>query len=377
MRRRGGKGGLLVVAALVASACGGEAAPDVATGATDDGLTAALTAIETSVEARLGQEASFAAASEAVLSLGDEARTDATGLAQVTYPDGSLTRLTDNAQFVLAELSVVADSQAVGVGLDAGRAWNRVQAVTGSQGRFEVEASVANAAVRGTAFDVDCVLACLFSVLDGAIELLTSSGATVQLTAGQAVEVGQDGTPGPVIRLASPLDPWFRDNLDRDENAGFAAVADPPQAAASPGIGGSWTVTFTVAESNDPQAPQGAQNTVPWEVTMNCPSGPCDGSVTTTDVPVASFTFSGGVYVIDEQGEQTTVECRDAGVVAWDRASTGQLSATHASADDAAVAARFVGTLTEVLTPRQEALDVGCIDATVIRRVTTLKAVPA
>src|SRR5207245_2161933 len=105
------------------------------------------------------------------------------------------------------------------VGLDSGRAWSRVRRITSSDGGYEISTPVATAAVRGTAFDVDCrtaTVACTFTVVDGTVAVIPKGGSEIILRAGQSLIVRVDGTVERAPdRTADDLrqDPWLAQNL--------------------------------------------------------------------------------------------------------------------------------------------------------------------
>ncbi len=361
---------LALAAAVGLSSCGGgtTASEDVAT----------LTLVDTVVDVRdAGADDFVAAAGGEALSLGDDVRTDPTGFGEIVYSDGSVTRVSENAVFRVAELAGAEDVPSIEVELDAGRAWNRVRDVAAVEDRFSVSTSVGVATVRGTGFDLNCTAdGCILTVVEGSVSLTSITGDTADVQALTAIEVAADGTLGPPLELRAPFDPWIQRNLQLDVEDGFAAV-DAPADPNVAGIGGGWEVTFTVTESNDPNAPRGASNENTWDIRMDCASGPCDGTITAQDVPLAPFSFAGGRFTIDEAGEQGTEACNAAGVIAYDRVSTGQLIVTHALAADPTSAVRFAGNLREVLTPRADAVASGCVEDVVITRDTRLVGILA
>ncbi len=237
------------LAVLLGTGCGGAedatAGPDAsAAGATDALATASRIAAGTEANVEGAATDTWGAFEQPVdLLVGHAVRTDATGLAQIDHPDGSLTRLDVDSIMEIVELAGGPDAADVVIRLDVGRTWHRVQDL-GADGRFEVETSVATAAVRGTAFVVQCLAegACVFTVVEGQVEV-TAGGASVTLGPFQRVEVAPDGTIGEVEDLAAAdvlADPWIAANLDRDEDAGFAAPGgsggdDGTGAAGAPG----------------------------------------------------------------------------------------------------------------------------------------------
>ena len=80
------------------------------------------------------------------IAVGDTVQTDATGLAQITFKDGTLTRLDHNTVFTLDELSNKTGARAVEGTVSAGQTWNRVQKLSESE-TFEQKGNGATAAV--------------------------------------------------------------------------------------------------------------------------------------------------------------------------------------------------------------------------------------
>jgi hypothetical protein len=117
--------------------------------------------------------------------------------------------------------------------LDRGRTWNRVTKLSNSQSSYEVETPSAVAAVRGTAFVVDCRTAtCVFTVIDGTVVVTTTDGRTITLTAGQSTSVGPTTAAALTTTPAVADDPWVLKNQARD-NGGSAPV---PTASSTPAV---------------------------------------------------------------------------------------------------------------------------------------------
>jgi uncharacterized cupin superfamily protein len=165
----------------------------------------------------------------------------------VDYKDGSLTRLDANAEFTLTDLSTAAQTQRVAGTLDSGRAWSNVQKVTSSDGRYEIDTSVATASVRGTKFNVDCAAAdgsCTYTVVEGTVTVTPKGGGPVDLGRGQSITVRPDGSTT-TVETKSPTqlldDPWIAKNVRID-----AAEARPSSASSTDGgSAASATVQYT------------------------------------------------------------------------------------------------------------------------------------
>lgn len=225
-----------VLAALV-TACGGGGGKAASTSAS----TATLKIRDQVAEAKAKAGSQFATATDGqALEVGDTVKTNGTGFAQVNYHDGSLTRLDANAQFTLSDLSTAAQAQRVVGSLDGGRAWSSVEKVTSSEGRYEVDTSVATASVRGTRFSVDCTAAdgsCTFTVVDGTVAVTPKGGIEITLQAGESVTVKPDGgfarTPA-TTRDQLRQDAWIAKNLDIDAAEGAPGASSSSGSTAVP-----------------------------------------------------------------------------------------------------------------------------------------------
>jgi hypothetical protein len=212
-------------------------------------------------EARTGQS----------LEEGIRLRTDRTGLAAISYADGSLTRVGPSTEFELTTLRTGGPERQIVGRLEAGQTFHRVTEVTGSSSRFEVETSKAVAAVRGTEFAVQCVIRdqCEIGVVEGRVAVRTPDGREVEVPAGRRVTVTGEGQIGR-LELLSRSDPWIETNqeLDRtgpttperapeDDAEGSGAEQEGGLAAASEPVGQS-TRPGSAPESDDDEGAPGA-----------------------------------------------------------------------------------------------------------------------
>lgn len=256
------------------------------------------------------------------LDVGDAVQTDDAGRAQLTYGDGSLTRIDKDSVFEVVALTL--EPLKAQLKLDAGRVWNRVQDLTETQGSFEVETPVATAAVRGTAFTVACVRdddACTFSVAEGLVEVTTISDIQVDVAAGESVTVLADGSIEGVVALTDD-DDWTAENLDADGDEGFDDVTLPQEpeeggtlAAAS--IGGRWNVTHTVtrAKPNVDGVLNGFNYKLIWQIEQPC-DAPCNATSPRTGPrggklaknPQSKLTNRGGIYAYNTTFSMSCVE---------------------------------------------------------------------
>jgi hypothetical protein len=143
---------LLVVGALVAGAM---ALLAPAAGAAEALANLKITA--DNVQVKQKGKSSFADAKEGMaLKQGDTIKTDATGLAEIDYTDGSITRLANGTVFTISKLTSDKGGRQTQGTLSVGETWNRAAKVS-ETGSFEVKAGGTTAAVQGTAFVAKCV----------------------------------------------------------------------------------------------------------------------------------------------------------------------------------------------------------------------------
>lgn len=335
-----------MVALCSLAACGGSSsssdrsstdAPTTTLAATTTTLpvTASANPIAQGVDAKLGagEYVNITSPTEAVV--GDHVRTDATGFAEIDYSDGSLTRLDVSTDFTIEALATSSGVATTRTKLDAGRVWNRVQKL-GTEGEYTVETAVATATVRGTAFLVDCrpSPACVFTVLEGSIELALTDGSTVTLTAPESVKVDPNGagTPTKVPYDVAFADPWVVDNTERDVTAGYSSRLDVYRALgpAFASLSGQFDGNRVVRTADCLNAPTcsdaeavGDSQPRTYVFSTDCSSGyPCTRMTTTqyvdatntvheADVPVAfdgtgyswSFDFDTFQCAFDDNGD--------------------------------------------------------------------------
>ena len=283
--------------------------------------------IESGVEVRLGDEALYVAlADPEPVAVGDRVRTDDTGYAEVTYLDGSLSRLDIDTEFEVIDLVDDAGNSATRTSMEIGRTWHRVESL-GEDESFTVETSQATATVRGTAFVIDCPTTeeCSFLVIEGVVELTLADGSVILVVGPATVQV-VDGVAGPVttVTLDQVLaDPWLADNVTRDTAAGFADLtvllgtagtgSAPGTATAQPATSTTTAETPTAPTTSDPSSGS-STTTLPGRgrPTTTLPDGVTtttlpDG-VTTTTLPdgVTTTTLPDGVTTTTAGGVTTT-----------------------------------------------------------------------
>ena len=206
--------------------------------------------------------------------VGDTIQTDATGLAEITFKDGSLTRLDHDTIFTLDKLVNTTGKRQVEGTVSAGQTWNRVQKLSETES-FQQKGNGATAAVIGTAFVTKCSLPtgtafkivktkkqlkrlqksskCDFTLVDGRLTL-SSLGKTVGVNRGQSASVDAAGNAGDATTLPPDIlynNQWILTNLQQDAQAGIAEVQGAPTAEdlKYARIEGGWTVTLTVTST--------------------------------------------------------------------------------------------------------------------------------
>jgi FecR protein len=194
------------------------------------------------------QRAFHTGASGQVLRQGDSLKTDASGgLAEISYTDGSFTRLGPNTEFEITKLTEKQGARQTQGTLTVGSTWNRAAKVS-ETGSFEITAGGATAAVEGTLFSVVCTQpvaggppSCSFVDLHDPISV-TLNGQLVNLVSGTKVDLnaGQLNALQNLTREDLLGNVWIAGNLFLDGLLGFAQPDDvtAPSAAGNEGGGG-------------------------------------------------------------------------------------------------------------------------------------------
>lgn len=184
---------------------------------------AELAVIDTLVDVRPAGTDSFEPGDEGQpLAVGDSIRTNTEGFGEVNYFDGSVTRVSQDAEFTMVALSNDEGDRRVETRLDSGTSWSRVERLSGSEGAYSVDTPVALATATGTAFVVDCTdlpTTCTFWATEGTVTLTAEDGSAIAMSAPSrlAVEEGEPlGTPEPLIPDAMYEDTWVGENTDLD-----------------------------------------------------------------------------------------------------------------------------------------------------------------
>ena len=151
--KRGARALSLVVVAVLAA--GALALSATTAGAADSLANLKITA--PNVQVKQKGKSTFVAAKDGMsLKQGDTIKTDASGLAEIDYTDGSITRLANSTVFTISKLTTEKGGRQTQGTLSVGETWNRAAKVS-ETGSFEVKAGGTTAAVQGTAFVAKCV----------------------------------------------------------------------------------------------------------------------------------------------------------------------------------------------------------------------------
>ena len=276
-----------VAVLAVAAGCGGGGSSQAAAAEP----TATLGIISTNIDTATSANAFTPAKEGQALAVGDQVRTDPTGFAEITYHDGSWTRIEHNATLTIDELTDTGTAKTVKASIDTGDAWNRARHLTSPDDAYQLDTPVATAAVRGTAFATTCTTnptRCTFSVLDGTVEITPHTGTPLTLHAGDTVTITADQPPptptSPGI-AALAQDPFIADNLTRDHttNPDLAPTTDVPATTAE-AFRGTFTGTATVVDGN-PNIPTGSNAPLKLSFDVTCQGDRC--TVDLADVGVA------------------------------------------------------------------------------------------
>ena len=206
-------------------------------------VLATLTIRTPNVDIKTKKQTSFAkGASGQVLHQGDTLRTDATaGLAEISYTDGSYTRLGPDTEFSITKLSEKQGVRQTQGTLTVGSTWNRAAKVA-ETGSFEVTAGGATAAVEGTLFAVVCTVqagqtSCGFTDVADPVTV-TSNGVQVQLNSAMKVTLdnGQLGGVQNLTREDLLGDFWVAGNIFLDTLLNFGSPSSdlPPEVNQTP-----------------------------------------------------------------------------------------------------------------------------------------------
>lgn len=241
----------------------------------------------------------------ALVHAGDTVATDAKGLAAVSLPDGSVTRLATNTTIKLdsAHFTKTGNLHDVSFRQSIGRTFTNLQhLVTGAT--FDVHGKSATASVRGTKFEVylksDGTM--IVKVFAGTV-ILHNGGGSVTINAGEQATVAADGTIGP----AGPIQP------DPDDPFGPAvAASDAVAVGTTPGTeqdftggglhnGESQTYTYSYAGGSALKASLGYPGSL-MKLTVKAPDGQQYSGQGKSPVTITVTNAPAGIYQVTVQG---------------------------------------------------------------------------
>ncbi len=338
----------LVTTALLLGACGGgDPEPTSADGAALDLLEADHSADIADIEAGAGaQPGPFRPGIDGeLLVIGEQVSTPSQNEAVVQWLTGVVTHVQPDTIYTLVNYSLDPGDVQIVTRLDVGRTWHKVQ--LGATDGFDVETSVGTAAVRGTAFGVNCSdNGCSFSVAEGVVEVTTTLGIVVEVRSGESVLVAPDGVAGGIEEFTT-LDEQNAESVRRDLDAGRDYDVEvnvegdgpgsftPGQRTADGGIDsaapdggrddtargrlqGTYDLKIVVTESTVPEQ-IGGEQTRRYTFTPSCDAGPCGGDWDPGDGRPVPFTWTGQGYAAAfvDRDAFTEAACNDAGVRSW------------------------------------------------------------
>lgn len=208
--RHGGRRFIIVLAILIAIIAGALVWLNVAAQAQVD-ANGMLTVYQPAVQIAHGGANAAPALTGSLVQAGDTVSTDTKGLAGVTLPDGTLTRLATSTSITLdsAHFAKSGTIHDVSFTQQVGRTFTNVQhLVTGST--FDVHGKAATASVRGTKFEVyiDANGNMTVKVFQGTV-VLHNGNASVTINTGQQATASANGTIGPAVPIVpDPNDPF-------------------------------------------------------------------------------------------------------------------------------------------------------------------------
>jgi hypothetical protein len=167
--------------------------------------TATLTGVSGAVQVlSSGSDAWCLAAEGELVASGDRVRTGASSAVTLSFFEGGVSTLDANTDLIISQLRSNREggTQIIVLYQRVGRTFNRVQPLSGSASRFEIETPAAVASVRGTEFTVvvEPEGATGLGVTEGRVDV-TAQGATVVVRAGHGTSVRLGQSPGPAYRL--------------------------------------------------------------------------------------------------------------------------------------------------------------------------------
>ncbi len=300
--RRGGRRFLIFLVVLVLLVVGGLVWLNSAAQASVE-ATGVLTVYQPAATLSHGG-AENPASTGAIVHGGDTVTTDTKGLAGITLPDGTLTRLAKSTTITLdsAHFSKNGTIHDVSFSQQIGRTFTNVQhLVTGST--FDVHGRAATASVRGTKFEVyiDAAGNMTVKVFQGFVDLQSSTGR-VRIGAGQQATAGPNGAiTGPIPIVPDPNDP-FGPSLAASNAVDVGTTPGTEQDYIGPPLhnGERQTYTYSYAGGSTVKASVGYPGSA-MKLTVKAPDGQV--YVATGALPVVVVNNApGGIYTIFVDG---------------------------------------------------------------------------
>lgn len=255
---------------------------------------------------------------------GDTVQTGPAGFAEISFPDGSVTRLDNNTVFTIDKLVTKTGERQIEGTVSAGQTWNRVQKLSENEQFQQGNGNGATAAVLGTAFVTKCDLPpggiafkvvktkkalkklkqatknCNFTLIDGKLKL-TALNKVVDVNRGQQVDTG-GGQAGNAETFAPDIlftDKWILRNLGADSKAGISEASGQPTAEdlKQARIEGSWPVALTVTDAGGFRNIGDRNRT--YTFTGDCSSSTCQVTLsreTANGTRVIPLSYADGVY---------------------------------------------------------------------------------
>jgi mannose-6-phosphate isomerase-like protein (cupin superfamily) len=188
-------------------------------------IPAKLEVLAQNVTASIGDDRTWSPATAGMpLPVGTRLRTDTNGRAQITYFEGSTSRLETGTEIEITQTGQLKDAEGntlIRMMQSAGSTWHRVKRLISSNSRYEIQTPTAVAAVRGTTFraDVRADGTTTFFVVEGSVSVQTASGIVV-VEAGQKLTVPPGGkVTASDIQAITPADRdvWYVYNMGLDD----------------------------------------------------------------------------------------------------------------------------------------------------------------
>jgi hypothetical protein len=299
------KAALLIVTATVALLLAGCTA----------GPSASTTPLDRVVDLTRASSTSMSAIKQKTdVSQGDTVSTGPHGLAQLVFPDASVTRVGPSSKLKVT-LVTAKQAQRTGMTLDIGEIWNRVTKLAGTNSTFKVKTPVGTASVRGTAFAIICKAgpSCEIDVMEGVVLFTTPAGKSFTIHTYQRVVIPATGggqpsvSPYPVDAVQTSA--WISSNLARDSKSHHPSPPAPEDVNAA-SIAGAWKLNYLVTKSNTAGESVGTKLTTSWTVQKAVCTSTCVSAARSASSSAAriSFTHDGDHLTYSYMG---TFDCID------------------------------------------------------------------